>query len=36
MKLLENQAFEVINSSLFLESGDAKIVGRFVLEIIKC
>jgi len=28
MKLLENQAFEVINSSLFLESGDAKIVGR--------
>ena len=30
MKLLENNAFEVLNSSLFLESGDAKIVGRSV------
>jgi len=28
MKLLENNGFEVVNSSLFMESGDAKIVGR--------
>jgi len=28
MKLLENNGFEVINSSLFMESGDARIVGR--------
>lgn len=28
MKLLENNGFEVINSALFMESGDAKIVGR--------
>ena len=28
MKLLENNSFEVLNSSLFMESGDARIVGR--------
>jgi len=28
MKLLENNSFEVLNSSLFMEVGDARIVGR--------
>ena len=28
MKLLENSSFEVLNSALFMESGDARIVGR--------
>jgi len=34
MKLLENNGFEVLNSSLFLQSGDARIVGR--LESYSC
>ena len=28
MKLLENNGFELINSSLSMQSGEAKIVGR--------
>jgi len=34
MKLLDNNEFEMINSALFMESGDAKIVGR--LESYSC
>ena len=29
MKLLENNSFEVLNSSLFMEVGDARIVVRY-------
>ena len=31
MKLLENNSFEVLNSSLFMEVGDARIVGRYAV-----
>jgi hypothetical protein len=29
MKLLESSSFEAVNSALFVENGDARIVGRY-------
>ncbi len=31
MKLLESSSFEAVNSALFVETGEAKIVGRYAM-----
>ncbi len=36
MKLLESSSFEAVNSALFVETGEAKIVGRSVLRVSGC